>query len=246
MSGIAFVAALALLLGLIIAGIVWWRRHEQSVKEQLLQAQVLRRGADDLLDALEFLILVDNYTELQERLLDRVTYLYKRYREHLPPTKEAATVDVFDPEPYRQPIRAETSKRDQFRGNRELRMAQRHVNVLLKALIAMHKRREISEAQLVEYSRYLRLEQLQREVQTYADQGDEAAERGDVVTATNYYKGAKKLLIEFELSFPEKNDQIRDFTQRSLDLYEKFYPPAPEEETRNGLPIAQAEKLKST
>lgn len=246
MTVIALMAAVAIPLCLIMAGIVWWNRREQTQKEQLLQAQVVRRGADDLLDALEFLILVDDYVELQEQLLARVEYLYKRYREHLPANKQTEAAEVFDPEPYRQRIRTEKGKRDHFRGNRELRMAQRYTNILLKALAAMHKRREISEAQLVEFSRYLRLEQLQREVQTYSEQGNEAGERGDVVTATNYYKGAKKLLMEFELSFPEKNDQIRDFTQRSLDLYEKFYPPAPEEEkTRNGLPIAQSEKLKS-
>ena len=46
-----------------------------------------------------------------------------------------------------------------------------------------------------------------------------AAERGDVVTASGYYKAARKLLIEFDLQYPEKNERIRDLSERTNALF---------------------------
>ena len=60
---------------------------------------------------------------------------------------------------------------------------------------------------------------LEREVDTYTAQGDVAGQRGDVLTASNYYKAAKKLLIEFDLQYPEKTERIRELAQRTAALY---------------------------
>src|SRR5690606_31388493 len=121
--------------------------------------------------------------------------------------------------PYKQRIEEGKGNRRIFKSDRELRLARRYIGRILKTLTLMQKRRELSEAALLEYRRYLRLTLLEREVDTYTAQGDVAAGRGDVITATNYYKAAKKLLIEFDLQYPEKNERIRELSQRTAALY---------------------------
>lgn len=220
MSEIGLVVAIALPISLILAGLVWFGRHQQARQSQRQQARAIKQSADDLLEALEFLVLVDNFAEVQRLILERVIHLYALYQEALPARDNKEKVgELFDPEPYRQRIEEGKGSRRIFKSDRELRLARRHFGSVLKALMLMSKKREISETAMLEYRRYLRLTLLEREVDTYIAQGDVAADRGDIITATNYYKAAKKLLIEFDLQYPEKNDRIRELSQRTAALY---------------------------
>lgn len=218
MSEIGLVVAIALPISLVLAGLVWLGRRQQAQQAQRFQAQRIRQSADDLLEALEFLIRVDNFREIQLLILERVASLYALAQEALPLADQAAA-GVFDPEPYRQRIETDKSSHRLYKSDRELRIARRYASQILKALNGMVKKREISETAMLEYRRYLRLTMLEKEVDTYIAQGDVAADRGDVITATNYYKAAKKRLIEFDLQYPEKNDRIRELSQRTINLY---------------------------
>lgn len=219
MSAIGLVIAIALPIALVLFGLVIFGRRQQVKEEKKGQAKVVRRSADDLLESLEFLMLVDNHKEVQQAVLDRVEYLYSLYIETLPAGDAGASDGVFDPEPYRARIEAGRGSRRILKSDRELRLARSHFGRILKALSAMAKKKVISETAMLEYRRYLRLTLMEKEVDTYTAQGDVAAGRGDVVTAGNYYKAAKKLLIEFDLQYPEKNEKIRGLSKRTSSLY---------------------------
>src|SRR5690606_29917334 len=98
---------------------------------------------------------------------------------------------LFDPEPYKQRIEEGKGNRRIFKSDRELRLARRYIGRILKTLTLMQKRRELSEAALLEYRRYLRLTLLEREVDTYTAQGDVAADHGTYpfVTSSNTTAG---------------------------------------------------------
>lgn len=221
MSAIGLVIAIALPVALLLFGLVVLGRRQQGREQQRTQARLIRQTADDLLEALEYLMQLDNFKEVQLVVLDRVEHLYSLYQESLPkgdPHREEEA--IFDPEPYKARIEHGKGNRKVLKSDREIRIARRQVSRILKALNVMARKKVISETAMLEYRRYLRLTLLEREVDTYTAQGDIAAGRGDVITATNYYKAAKKLLIEFDLQYPEKNERIRKLSRRTASLYD--------------------------
>lgn len=219
MSAIGLVIAIALPIALVLIGLVFAGRKQQSEFKQRSQARAIKRAAEDLLEALDFLMLVDNFKEIQLVVLDRVDYFYQRYQQSLPKRDRQSITESFDKEPYLQKIENSRSVRKVLKSDREIRYAKQQFSRILKTLGPMVKQRVISETAMMEYRRYLRIALLDREVDTYTAQGDVAAKRGDIVTATNYYKAAKKLLIEFDIQYPEKNDKIRTLAHRTASLY---------------------------
>ncbi|MFC3679651.1 hypothetical protein [Bacterioplanoides pacificum] len=219
MSAIGLVVAIALPVMLVLLGLVVAGRRQQAQHQKRSQARAIKTAADDLLEALEFLMLVDGFKELQLVVLDRVAYFYQRYQQALPENDTLQSRDELDVEQYRQKIEAAGRVRKVLKSDREIRYAKQQFSRILKALGPMARQKMISETAMMEYRRYLRITLLEREVDTYTAQGEVAAKRADVVTATNYYKAAKKLLIEFDIQYPEKNDRIRDLTARAAALY---------------------------
>ncbi|MGB1092904.1 MAG: hypothetical protein ACPGYX_12330, partial [Oceanobacter sp.] len=147
---------------------------------------------------------------------------YELYLDILPKKDDDdATPDVSDPdfEGLRRRIEESRELVTCLKSDREIRQAKQHISSILKTLSAMAKRKVISATTMNDYRRYLRILLLEREVDTFIEQGDLAAGREDVITAGNYYKAARKLLIEFDIQYPEKNDRIRDITERSSTLF---------------------------
>lgn len=219
MSAIGLVIAIALPIALVLLGLVFAGRKQQAEFKQRSQARSIKTAAEDLLEALEFLMLVDNFKEVQLVVLDRVGYFYQRYQESLPKKDQQTVSHDFNKEQYQQRIETGSSVRKVLKSDREIRYAKQQFSRILKSLGPMVKQKLISETAMMEYRRYLRMTLLDREVDTYTAQGDVAAKRGDIVTASNYYKAAKKLLIEFDIQYPEKNDKIRDLSSRTSSLY---------------------------
>lgn len=60
---------------------------------------------------------------------------------------------------------------------------------------------------------------LDLQVNAYERLGDEAGERNDPATATNYYKYAKKLLIETNLTFEGKIEWVRKISHKNQVLF---------------------------
>ncbi|CCU71566.1 MAG: hypothetical protein VB954_02065 [Thalassolituus sp.] len=220
MSAIGLVIAIAVPISLVLFAFVIWGRKQQASNAKREQARLVKQKADDLLEALEFLILVDNHQEIQQVVLDRVVQLYERANSAMPKAdKDAPAAQAFDVDEYRQKISQNQNLRKVFKSDRELRYGRRQLTRILKTLGPLAKGRVISETAMLEYRRYLRMTMLEREVDTYTAQGDVAGQRGDVLTASNYYKAAKKLLIEFDLQYPEKTERIRELAQRTAALY---------------------------
>ncbi|MEK9766272.1 MAG: hypothetical protein VW274_07310 [Thalassolituus sp.] len=236
MSAIGLVISIAIPLSLLMLGAVLYNKNLQKQQVRQNQARMVRQKASELLEALEYLIVVDSHRELQRAVLDRVTELYERAAQVAGKiaakdksvnneggaAKAGGAPEVaaaFDPQPYIEKLESDPPVRKVLKSDHELRYGRRQFSLILRTLGLMAKKRQISETAMLEYRRYLKMILLEREVDTYTAQGDVAAARGDVVTAANYFKAARKLLIEFDIQFPEKNQRIRDIAEKTAALY---------------------------
>jgi hypothetical protein len=53
----------------------------------------------------------------------------------------------------------------------------------------------------------------------FSTQGDLAAQRGDVATASGYYKIARKTLLDFNMQYAEKNLRIKELADKAASLF---------------------------
>src|SRR5690606_2430614 len=141
--------AIALPISLILAGLVWLGRRQQNQQSQRLQSRGIKQGAEDLLEALELVIQMDNFREVQLLVLERVGQLYALYAHALPKADSKQNEGVFEPEPSRQRIEEGKCNRRILKSDRELRLVRRYTGRMLKTLTLMQKRHELSEAALL-------------------------------------------------------------------------------------------------
>lgn len=200
---------------IMLAGLMY--NHHLQVREQnKAQSRVIRQKAYSLLEALEYLMQVDNHKDIQKLILKRISALYVRADDL---TGENGTKESFDPKPFLEKIESNNSIRTVMQGDQELRYLRRQFSTVLKMLVPMVRSKEISQNAMHEYRSYLKITLLQREVGTYIRQGDNAAEKDNVATASNYYKAAKKRLMEFDVQFPEKAELIKEVTDKTASLF---------------------------
>jgi hypothetical protein len=215
MSTIGIVMSVAIPLSLIMLVAVIYNRRLQSRQTARNQARLVSQKADDILEALEYLMVVDDHRELQRAVLERVTEIYARAHK----MAGDRSANMFDPEPYIEKIAANPPCRKVLKSDREIKLGRRHFSTILKTLVPMAKQKIISEAVMLDYRRHLKMALMERQVDSYMAQGDAAAGRSDPVSASSFYKAARKVLIEFDLQFPEKNERVKQIAEKTAALY---------------------------
>lgn len=218
MSSIGLVVSIAVpvLLILLIAVIV--SRRQQKNVAQRGQARVVKDFIGELTEALEFLIKVDNQSEIQNLVFERIKQLNERYVNALP-KKEREGANAVDLEQLQQRVSSGGKKKRVLKSDREIRYAKKQFSKILKSFGPMVKNKTASQATIMEFRRYLRISILEMEVDSFTAQGDVAAQRGDVTTASGYYKTARKILIDFNMQYPEKNQKIKALAKKSAALF---------------------------
>ena len=212
---IAIVTGLSVLLLLILASV--YARKQQKQAEKRHQARLLRRRILDLNEGLDFLIRMDNNKEIRRAVLTRMDQLTKKYLELEPAPGELKTMP--DLEVLSQIIEHQQRPKKVLKSNGEIRYAKRQVSQIMKALPVLQKTRALSEAAVMEHRRYLKIFLVEVEADSYLAQGDVAAKRGDVTTANNYYKIARKRLLDFNIRYPEKAEKVEAISKRMAALF---------------------------
>ena len=110
-------------------------------------------------------------------------------------------------------------KKRLLKSDREIRYAKKQFSKILKSFGPMIKNKTASESTILEFRRYLRIYILEMEVDSLTAQGDVSAERDDVTTASSFYKAARKILIDFNMQYPEKNQRIKELAKKSASLF---------------------------
>ncbi len=218
MSSIGLVIALAVPILLLLLVMVFVSKRQQKAAMQRGQARKVKDFALELSEALEFLLKVDNHKEIQGLILERVRQLNDTYLSALP-KKEREGASIIDLEDLENKVKAGGKKKKVLKSDREIRYAKKQFSKILKSFGPLIKNKTASESTILEFKRYLRISILEMEVDSFTAQGDVAAQRGDVTTASGYYKAARRLLIDFKLQYTEKNNQVRELAKKSAALF---------------------------
>jgi hypothetical protein len=218
MSSIGLVIAIAVPILILLALAVFVSKRQQKNISQKGQARAVKDFVIELAEALEFLIKVDDQTEIQNLIFERIKQLNERYVATLPKKQRegASAIDLAD---LQKNVAAGGKKKHILKSDREIRYAKKQFAKILKSFGPMVKNKTASEATILEFRRYLRISILEMEVDSFTAQGDVASQRGDVTTAGGYYKAARKILIDFNMQYPEKNQRIRDLAKKTASLF---------------------------
>lgn len=218
MSSLGLIISIAVPVLLILILVVMLSRLQQKKQAQRGQARAVKIFIEDLADALEFLVKVDNKKEIQNIVLERIKQLNRRYIEILS-TKAKTADSAIDIESLAQLVSAGGKKKTVLKSDQEIRYAKKQFSTILKSFGPMVRNRTASEATILEFKRYLRISILEMEVNSFTAQGDVAAQRGDVTTASGYYKAARRILIDFKMQYPEKNELIKSLSDKTAALF---------------------------
>jgi hypothetical protein len=135
------------------------------------------------------------------------------------PKKERAGASAIELDALQKKLLAGGKKRRVLKSDREIRYAKKQFSKVLKSFGPMIKNKTVSEATILGFRRYLRISILEMEVDSLSSQGNVAAQRGDVTTASGYYKVARRILMDFNMQYPEKNQRIKELAQKSASLF---------------------------
>jgi hypothetical protein len=218
MSSIGLVIALAVPILLLLSIMVFVSKRQQKAAMQRGQARKVKEFAVDLSEALEFLLKVDNHKEIQGLILERIRQLNDTYLSALP-KKEREGASIIDLENLGNKVKVGGKKKKILKSDREISYAKKQFSKILKSFGPLIKNKTASESTVLEFKRYLRISILEMEVDSFTAQGDLAAQRGDITTASGYYKAARRLLIDFKLQYTEKNNRVRELAKKSAALF---------------------------
>ncbi len=218
MSSLGLVISISVPVLLFLLVALFISKQHQKTVSQRAQIRVLKEFIAELAEALEFLVKVDNQTEIQSLVFERIKQLNQRYIASLPKNERggANAVDIAELE---HKLNEGGDKKRILKSDREIRYAKKQFSKIIKSFGPMIKNRSASEATILEFRRYLRISILEMEVDSFSAQGDVAAQRGDVTTASGYYKAARKLLIEFNMQYPEKNQRVKALADKTASLF---------------------------
>jgi hypothetical protein len=218
MSSIGLVIAIAVpILLLLLVFVVVAKKQQQSAMKRG-RARKVKDFTLELAEALEFLLKVDTHKEIQNLILERIRQLNEKYLSALPKKEQEGEV-IIDFEGLENKVKQGGKKKRVLKSDREIRYAKKQFSKILKSFGPLIKNKTASESTILEFRRYLRISVLEMEVDSFSAQGDVAADRGDVTTASGYYKAARKILIDFNMQYPEKNTRVRELAKKSAALF---------------------------
>lgn len=218
MSSLGLIISIAVPVLLVLIFAVVLSRLQQKNMAKKAQARVVKNYIQDLAEALEFLAKIDDEAEIQNLVLERIRQLNRRYVDILSSKRHQAS-PAIDIESIEQHISSGGKAKRILKSDREIRHAKKQFAMILKSLGPMVRNKTASEATVLEFKRYLRISILEMEVNAFTTQGDLAAERGDIASASSYYKAARKILIDFNLQYPEKNGLIKSLADKTAALF---------------------------
>jgi hypothetical protein len=218
MFSIGLVISIAVPILILLAFAVFVSKQQQKRLRQKAQARVIKDFIANLIEALEFLLKVDNQKDIQKLVLVRIKQLNLRYERSLPKNDQGrgGAVDFVE---LQQKVAEEGKNKQILKSDQEIRYAKKQFSKILQSFGPMVKNKTVSAATILQFRRYLRISILEMEVDLFSTQGDLAAQRGDVATASGYYKIARKTLLDFNMQYAEKNLRIKQLADKAASLF---------------------------
>ena len=213
----SYIVIILIVLAALIALIVAQRATVKERQRQELNSRAKRilMAAEEIMETAEACSLYIDATDITDALMAYYIFQIRR-RNELATQDDTQTLiekaDTFKNKPN-PPAKTELAN------DQEINQAKRTFAKASKTLRAATERKIISGQACVSMRNAMRRRILDLEVDAYERRGDAAGERSDPAVATNYYKYAKKLLIESDLKFEGKNQRVRDITTKTQVLF---------------------------
>ncbi len=195
--------------------------HRVSQKEKLnrkirSQAKRLLHRANEIWDVAENTSNYINAPDITEALMDYYIHQIRKRDEMLSNTDTDSLIQTAEAYKANQ---KNAEVKNELKNDQEINQAKRAFSKTSKTLKTALAKKLITGQGCIAMRNALRRRILDLEVDTYERMGDSAGERSDPALATNYYKYAKKILIESDLKFEGKNERVRDITQKTQTLF---------------------------
>ncbi len=195
--------------------------HRIGQKEKLnrkiaSQAKRMLHRADEIWEIAEGTISLIHAPDVIDALMDFYIYQIRRREEVLSCADTANLIQAA--EEFKTKYDASNVK-SELKSDQEINQAKRTFSRTSKILRAALDKKLISGHGCVSMRNALKRRTLDLQVDAYERLGDAAGERKDPAIAANYYKFAKKLLIESELKFEGKNERVRDISKKTQTLF---------------------------
>ncbi len=195
--------------------------HRLTQKEKLSrkissQAKRMLHRADEIWEIAEGTTSLIHAPDIIEALMDFYIYQIRRREEVLSCNDTDSLIQAA--EEFKTKLDSSTVK-NELKNDQEINQAKRAFSRTSKALRTALDKKLISGHSCVSMRNALKRRTLDLQVDAYERLGDAAGERQDPAVATNYYKFAKKLLIESDLKFDGKNERVRNITEKTQTLF---------------------------
>jgi len=195
--------------------------HRLSQKDKLnrqikTQAKRMLHRADEIWEIAEATAGLIYSPDILEALMDYYIYQIRRREEML---SMDDTEDLIHAAEEFKNKQTKGSVKSELKTDQEINSAKRVFSRTSKILRTALDKKLISGQSCVSMRNALKRRLLDLQVDAYERLGDSAGERGDPAIATNYYKFAKKLLIESDLKFEGKNERVRNITHKTQTLF---------------------------
>lgn len=219
MSELAIVVAIGVPIVLLLVVMIFVGRSQQKQSLRRSQARFVRQKAEDLTDAVEFLMTVDNQRDLQMAYMNRIAHLYAMHLQMLPKKDSRNQSVPFNKESFEQKIRQEKPIRHMFKSDQEIYEARKQFSILLKALAPMARQLKLGANTQEGYRRHLRTVLLECEVNSLKGLSDLNVQRQNKSAATEYLKLAKQRIMMIDFKYDPKSDMIKEINNKMTDMY---------------------------
>lgn len=219
MSELAILVAIGVPITLLLVVMIFVGRRQQKQALRRSQARFVRQKAEDLTDAVEFFMSVDNHRELQMAYMNRIVHLYAMYLQMLPKKDSKNQSVAFNKESFEQKILQERPVRQVFRSDQEIYEARKQFSILLKALAPMSKQLKFGAKTQEGYRRYLRTVLLEREVNSLIGLSDISVQKQNKSAASEYLKLAKQRIMMIDFKYDAKPTMIKEINDKMTDMY---------------------------
>ncbi len=195
--------------------------HRMSQKDKqnrqiATKAKRMLHRADEIWEIAEGTSGLIHAPDIIEALMDYYIYQIRRREELL---SCGDTEDLIHNAEEFKNKQSKDKIKNELKNDQEINQAKRLFSRTSKILRTALTKKLISGQSCVSMRNALKRRILDLQVDAYERLGDAAGERSDPAVATNYYKFAKKLLIESDLTFEGKNQRVRDITHKTQTLF---------------------------
>jgi uncharacterized membrane-anchored protein YhcB (DUF1043 family) len=223
MSFWAFVAILAIL-GVMFGALYISKIADTRQKEEQQKRKHIRDLRNDLLDIDEIintLFIYDRNPELISTLSRKMMSLIQEGLKLLPGDEQLLRdlTDIQQIESRVEALLAEPQDPEIPTSDRQIYILKKHFIKTIRFVRELQSVGEINELEASQHKSRLMKNALLLEVKAYRNHGEDARQRGEISSAANYLKHAKELLINSDLTFADKTDQIKAVSREISGLY---------------------------